>query len=104
MTRTGWRIRHAVLAAAPLLALAIWSVSGRENLTKATKNVQVTVEDDLFGGVITETRQVPGPVFGYYLGLYDAVVPVALGALLLGVVPPLVRRWRRQDQPKEAQP
>lgn len=69
----------------PLAALGLWAGSGRENLTKSTKNVQVEAVDDVFGDRITRTEARRGPVFGYFVGL-DAVAGAAAVGLMAGGV------------------
>lgn len=88
LLRLGW----AVLP--PLLALALWQVSGRENLTKSQKTVEVSVVDS-FGDPAIETQFRPGPIFGYYVGLdavgYVTLATAALAAFQLGWM-----LWRRK--------
>lgn len=64
---------------APMLALVLWLCSGRENLTKPGRPVDVSVIDETFGGVNTHTELQPGPILGYYVGL-DAIAIATLAA------------------------
>jgi hypothetical protein len=77
--------RLLAILALPVVALALWLGSGREVLTKHTRIVGVAVRDDLFGDVNIVQQPVPGPIFGYYVGL-DVVVLAILLALLIGVI------------------
>ena len=85
-----------VLLGAPLLVGALWLASGREKLTSDHKYVQVTVPDELFGGTSVEQRSVPGPIFGYYIGLLDRVAPVTAAALVTGAAWWWVARRQRR--------
>jgi hypothetical protein len=76
-----------VLWLLPAAALSLWLGSGRENLTKTMVVVTKTVDDPLWGET-TEQKEVPGPVFGYYVGL-DAVI----GAAVIAVVGSGVVLW-----------
>ncbi len=62
------------LIVVPVCVAATWLASERETLTKTTKIREVKVEDDLFGDYV-DSREVPGPILGYYVGL-DAVAGV----------------------------
>ena len=55
----------------PVCMAGMWLASERETLTKKVKFREVEVQDDLFGDYV-ESRAVPGPILGYYVGL-DAV-------------------------------
>ncbi|RMF79218.1 MAG: hypothetical protein D6744_09335 [Planctomycetota bacterium] len=88
--KTNLLIRLTLLAVAAA-AVLVWAITGRETLTKSARAVQVEVVDEVFGDTITETHQVPGPVFGYYLGL-DLVVPIVLAAAGAFVVLEWLRR------------
>ncbi len=85
MGKSVLRVLFAVAILVPALALVLWAWSGRENLTKHTRNVEVQVRDELVQDVVTELRSVPGPVMGYYIGL-DAVGGAAGLGLVLGLV------------------
>ena len=88
------------LVGAPLLVGALWLASGREKLTSDHKYVQVAVRDELFGGTNMEQHSVPGPIFGYYVGLLDRVAPVTVAALAIGAAWWWVaRRKRRRSAP-----
>ena len=82
-----WNLaRRGALVAIPALAVGLWLAAGRENLTKSAKAVQVEVRNDLFDDTIIETQQIPGPIFGFFPGLFDFVIPVLLVAAVLLVV------------------
>ena len=81
----------------PVAVWGLWFCSGLEVLTKARKAVEIEVEDELFGDTVTETRMIPGPVGGYYIGL-DLAVGITVGALLIGA-----GRWRRTRRRLQAQ-
>lgn len=68
----------------PVIALLCWLASGRENLTKSGRPVQVTSVDPIYGGENTKTEFKPGPGYflGYYIGL-DAVGGAAVAAAAL---------------------
>ena len=72
----------------PLLgiSLAVWGLwlySGREVWTKSRKAVEVEVADELFGGTVTRTRMIEGPIGGYYVGL-DVTLAITAGVLAAG--------------------
>lgn len=90
MTGANKLIRSAALIALPVVAGGLWLGSGRETLTKTVRYVEVQVVDELFGDSITEAREVPGPVLGYYVGL-DAVAAAVGVALVAALV-----WWRRR--------
>ena len=75
----------AILIGVPLLVAILWIVSGHGMFTQARRIVGIPVRDELFGGTSTELRFVPGPVFGYYVGL-DAVALTAAGAVAVGLI------------------
>jgi len=90
-----------VLIGLPVLAAVLWLSSGREIATKSGRPVTVQVKDELFGGFNEETHLVPGPIFGYYVGL-DVVGAVTAAALGGGVVLWWVSRRRHlPGQPLE---
>ncbi len=89
------RVWAAVLIGLPLVLAACWLASGREIFTKSGKAVDVQVRDDLFGTTFVRTQFVPGPIFGYYIGL-DLVVAVAIVCLVAWGMTAWVRSWRRR--------
>jgi hypothetical protein len=92
------------LVAVPVLVAALWLLSGHERLTKSGRPVDVVVNDELFGGTTTETRFVPGPFLGYYIGL-DAVAATTAAAVACGTVWWWVgRRRRRSVRPADGGP
>lgn len=93
MVKSVLRVLFSVAILVPALALALWAWSGRENLTKHTRNVEVQVRDELVQDMVTEMRAVPGPVMGYYIGL-DAVGGAAGLSSVLGLVGFVV--WLRE--------
>jgi hypothetical protein len=84
------------LVGLPALTWIAWLASGREVFTKAGKAREVAVRDELFGDLVTQTRFVPGPIFGHYIGL-DLAIAVSLAALAVGTV--LWWRARRGRRP-----
>jgi hypothetical protein len=70
----------------PIVSLALWLSSGLETLTKQSRAVEIEMEDTLFGDTATETRLVPGPFFGYYIGLDVVALTAALSLLTLGSI------------------
>ncbi len=68
----------------PVCLAAMWLASERETFTKSAKICEVEVEDDLFGDYV-ESRAVPGPILGYYVGL-DAVGGVTALCAAAGAV------------------
>ena len=72
------------LIVVPVCVAAMWLASERETFTKPVKNRDVKVEDDLFGDYV-ESRAVPGPILGYYVGL-DAVAGVTALSATAGAV------------------
>lgn len=65
-----------VVVGVPLLGISLivwglWLYSGREVWTKSRKAVEVEVADELFGGTVTRTRMIEGPIGGCYVGLDD---------------------------------
>jgi hypothetical protein len=98
MSRRGRRCFWAAVVALPLLFVALWAWSGRERLTKSAKPVMVDVVD-VFGDHTPETRLVPGPVFGHYIGLdlVGAVVLACAGVAAIGYV--VERRGRFAARP-----
>lgn len=81
-----------VLAAIPC---GLWLGSGCEILTKSGRVVEVEVINELFGETMKEMRLIPGPIFGYYIGL-DSVAAVCSAFLIIVGVLTLVRRIRRR--------
>ena len=92
MMKSRRNIVRAVLIAAPLIALALWAASGRENLTKREKLVQVEVVDPNFGDTFMETQPVPGRILGYYVGLDVVAATVAVCGAIGGIAWRLGRR------------
>ena len=88
------RAAAGALIAAPLVALGLWIVSGREALTKSARVVQVSVRDELFGDTTTQARFESGPVFGYFVGL-DVVAATLVAALIVGAIWFVLTRRRR---------
>ncbi len=81
------------LIVVPVCVAAMWLASERETLTKTIKIREVKVEDDLFGDYV-ESRAVPGPILGYYVGL-DAVGGVTALCATVGAASWLRARRRR---------
>ena len=77
----------------PVCLAVMWLASERETFTKTTKNRDVKVEDDLFGDYV-ESRAVPGPILGYYVGL-DVVGGVTALCAAAGAVSWWRERRRR---------
>ncbi len=95
------RIWTVLLIVIPLAVLVLWMSSGREVLTKSTRWVDVQVQDPLFGLTDVRKTPVPGPIFGYYVGL-DLVLVVAAACLVAWAASLAVRRWRRRRGGLEA--
>ena len=93
MSVRGRRCFWAAVVALPLLFVALWASSGRERLTKSAKPVVVDVVD-VFGDHTPETRLVPGPVFGHYIGL-DLVGVVVLACAGVAAIGYIVERRGR---------
>ncbi len=83
------------LIVVPVCVAAMWLASERQTFTKTAKNRDVKVEDDLFGDYV-ESRPVPGPILGYYVGL-DAVGGVTALCAAAGAV-----SWRRKRRARAA--
>ncbi len=83
------------LAGLPVLVGVLWMASGREVFSKSGKAAQVELRDPLFGDSTVQTRFVPGPVLGYYIGL-DLVVVVTLAAMSVGAIWWWIARRRRR--------
>lgn len=62
-----------LLAVVPITMLVLWSASGREALTKPEITRRMTVTDELFGDSTQRDVIQRGPIFGYFVGLKDAV-------------------------------
>jgi ABC-type spermidine/putrescine transport system permease subunit II len=75
----------SLIIALPVAVIITWLASGREVFTKHTKWVQVSARDPLFGDIITQSREVHGPIAGYYVGL-DLVVLSVLIAVIAAIV------------------
>lgn len=58
----------ALLIGVPVLFWSLCAASGWEMFTKRFKLVEVEVADELFGDTILEAHEIPGPIFGYYIG------------------------------------
>ena len=88
----------------PLLVGVMWLLSGRPVFTSSGRAVEVLVSDPLFGDALPQTRFVPGPIFGYYVGL-DLLIATVLLALAAGVIWWwLGRRQRRRVSRVEENP
>lgn len=70
----------AILIGVPLLVAILWIVSGHGMFTQARRIVGIPVRDELFGGTSTELRFVPGPVFGYYVGVDFLLLTIVAAA------------------------
>lgn len=95
MSRRVW-VQLGTCIAAPVLALVLWLVSGREHLTKRFRIVPVQVSDDLFGGTDVVHQDLPGPIFGYYIGS-----DIVLGSVLLALAGVLLWWFLRRNQNRE---
>jgi hypothetical protein len=73
-----------IFALPTLLGLGLWLTSGRERFTKPGKWVLSDVPDDLFGGSNAGASWQPGPLLGYYVGLFDLVAGAAVVSALAG--------------------
>lgn len=87
------RVFGGILLLLPIVTAGLWLVSGRETLTKSARVVSVQTRDELFGETFTQEKLVPGPIFGYYIGL-DLVIAVAGLCLMIWLVWWIVR-YRR---------
>lgn len=76
----------------PAGALALWLWSGGPLFTGTHAVVEVRVQD-AFGDPAWESRLVPGPVAGYYVGLLDVVAASVAAWLALTFGTWLVLRW-----------
>lgn len=77
----------------PLVLAVLWLGSGRQVLTKHNRVVGVSVTDELFGDTTVVKEFVPGPIFGYYVGL-DLVVAAALLCAAIGLTVWVLARRR----------
>lgn len=84
-----------ILIGVPVLLAVLWLASGRETFTKSGKATEVVVRDPLFGDTLTETRFMPGPILGYYIGLDLLLLSVLFAAIVAAVWWWLARRRRR---------
>jgi hypothetical protein len=94
----GKLVCRLALLGLPLLTALLWIASGREVFSKSGKAAQVAVRDALFGDTTVQTQFVPGPIFGWYIGL-DLVAVVALVCLAAGSAWWWLARRRRALEP-----
>lgn len=80
----GIRLPLLVFLLPTLTVGLLWLASGRERLTKNRQLVTVVVADDVWGAE-PQHRWQPGPIFGYYIGLIDCVLPTTAGAAALAI-------------------
>ena len=85
MLTRGKLLGIVLLIGLPVLAGIVWLAGGRETLTKSNKIIAITVGDEVFGGTDVEQRLVPGPLFGYFVGL-DLVGAVTIAAGVCGLI------------------
>ena len=102
MTKRRKSVVVGLLIGLPGLMWIAWLASGREVFTKAGKAAQVAVRDELFGDTVVQTRFVPGPILGHYVGL-DLAIAATVAALVVGAILWWLGRRRERQQRGAAQ-
>jgi hypothetical protein len=87
------RLIVGLIIALPVAVIIAWLATGLEVFTKHTKWVQESVRDPLFGDMITQSREVHGPLAGYYIGL-----DVVILSVLIAVIAATVLWWVNRRQ------